>query len=320
LTDRVRFGDYTQIGTNKQIWTYDKGMLKNHHSGSCVGIVRRSSENENDYFENSPLFSPTLTHAVRMYECDSENLGQRWIIGEDDQRLHAFANDDLCLNMRSDDKETPQEDKAIVDLTLCTSNDDELAHRQRLQLIGDPSAIQSFVHASQADYGFEDTVRLAYWLHSEDEEVMEPANGRKHMLQVFVADGESGEKPVYTQSCDDRITVVSAARLLASVPDIQGTTRFVARFGEVESEPFTIHPEKMHCEAKVGNRDNDEKVEIGLVVTGAILLLAIGAFLVRSCSSFNRPASPVEESASKAIAVDDDDIDAMTQGSDEGTP
>jgi hypothetical protein len=327
LTDRVRFGDYTQIGSNKQIWTYDKGMLKNRHSGSCIGIVRRdfAPKGENDYFESSPLFSPTLTHAVRMYECDPENMGQRWIIGEDDQRLHAFANDALCLTMRSDNEDTPQEDKAAIDLSRCTSNEEELAHRQRLQLIGDPGAIQSFVHSSQADYGFEDTIRLAFWLHSKDEEAMEPANGSKHKLQVFVADAEGDQKPVYTQSCkDDRVTVFSAARLLSSVPDIERPTRFVARFGQVESEPFTVHPDEMHIEAKAGNCDNDEKVEIGLVVAGAIALLAIGAFVVRSCCGCccgpsNRAASHVEESANKVIAADDDD-DAMTQGSDEEIP
>jgi len=331
LADRVRFGDYTQIGTNQQIWTYDKGMLKNHHSGSCIGIVKRSSKGEEDYFENNPLFSPTLTHAVRMFECDPENMGQRWIIGEDDQRLHAFANDGLCLTMRSDNKDTPVEDKAIIDLSRCTSNDEELAHRQRLQLIGDPSAIQSFVHSSQADYGFEDTIRLAFWLHSKDVEAMEPANGRKHKLQVFVSDAEGGQKPVYTQSCkDDRVAVFSAARLLASVPQIQGPARFVARFGEVESEPFTVNPDEIHIEAKVGNCgggvawDNDEeKLEIGLVAAGAILLLAIGAYMVRSCCCchpFNHASSTAEENANKVLAADDDDDDAMTQGSDEEIP
>merc|ERR1711935_1108098 len=112
------------------------------------------------------------------------------------------------------------------------------------------------------------------------------------------------------QSCkDDRVTVVSAAKLLASVPDVRGQARFVARFGEVESEPFTIHSDEMHIKAKVCNPDNDEKVMTGLAVAGSILLLAVGAFM------YSRKTSPVEEGANKVMAADEDD--AMTQGSEE---
>lgn len=315
LTDRVRFGDYANIGTNQQIWSYDKGVLKNLHSGSCVGIVQR--DRSEDYFEDSPNFNADLTHAVRMYECDPENLGQRWIIGEDDMRLHAFADDDLCLNIRSDNMETPENDKLIIDLAACTSNTNEQAHRQQLKLVGNPNAIQSFVHPSQTDYGSEDTVRLAFWLNSDDEVAMDPSNGRKLKLQVFLADGQSGDKPVHYQSCkDDRVTVVSAAKLLASVPDVRGQARFVARFGEVESEPFTIHSDEMHIKAKVCNPDNDEKVMTALAVVGSILLLAVGAFMYnRKASPVEEKASPVEVSANKVMAADEDD--AMTQGSEE---
>ena len=315
LTDRVRFGDYESIGSSEQTWVYDKGMLIQKEENGCVGKGKMRcvpnkcvgiTRSDPDY---DHLVSDKVND-VKMYPCDPENLGQRWMIGDDD-RIHAFANDDMCLTVQSDNTGSPFDSTVPVLLTRCTNNSNEDAHKQRFEMIGDKKAMPSFVHPSQTVYGYDDDVRISFWLHDDDVD-----EETRHKLRIY---REGDDNVFYVKMCEpERVDSFSAATLLNKLGDVDKPTSFVARFGSVTSEPFTIHPSEAHIPCDIFNDDEDSEnsmLQVGVGVGAAAMVLVIALLYWRKAKKSNASSSAVD-ALGKPVGQEDFDDDA-TQGSDD---
>lgn len=317
-------GGAQSIGSRAQTWNHDQGMLQNRAENSCLGVAKThwySTEGNSD-------LDSAKTYSVRLYSCNKEDVSQRWLLGDDD-RMHSVANYDLCLTIQSDDTGVLLEEGAPIQLSPCTTDEDEEAHRQRLQVIGADTSMEAFVYPTQSEYGVGDTVRLAFWTDKTTDEDTEDERSATKTLEVFAAseegvdisatmksvnDDKEGMTPLYTQSVSSNANIVEidAVDLLASLPqDEASTTRFIARLGSVESAPFTVNTQEEHV--KTSCSFSGTFLIVAMSVVGGIALLFAGLFAARRLRLRRRPTRP--RSGKRVVTSASTQDDEETQAS-----
>jgi hypothetical protein len=230
----------------------------------------------------------TSTYSLSLDSCDTDDAAQRWLLGDDD-RVHSAANFDLCWTVNSDTQGVLLETGAMMKLSPCTSDEDDLSHRQRMLVVGYGNTyMEPFVHSVQSDYGTEDEVRLAFWTN---EDLSNSTLQNVQTLEIFKAQDMVGAQqdsrtmqevsPIYTETLTSHSNVIeiTASELLSSEDD--GSVSFVARLGTAQSVAFSIHTDEEHREATGCSRSF-----LGSSSSGAALPIVLGVVAVAIVAAF----------------------------------
>lgn len=326
--------------------------------GECLAIKTSYYSSwlaANDFMDTSrDITTENISFQLTLKDCDAQDATQRWLLGDDD-RIHSVANYDLCWTVDSDAQGVLLAEGAPVTLTSCTSDEDEIAHRQRLQLItrsssGEMATVEPFLHSVQAEYMVDDMVRLAFWTNEDisNKDIMDTLTQKVQTLEIFQAqdivdtlqdlgsakdvigtlESMTESNPVYTVSVSSWANVIEipASELIASTTvenKENSPVSFVARMGSAQSMAFTINPDLIvHCGIlgrSAFRGGSSPALAIALSVVGVAILaifLAMCHKKKRDTTSISKTESPGMEGGNEK-PVDASEDDAVSTDDDE---